>query len=171
MKSLHFILITCFFSFESFAQDATLNGLSLQDSIVIANIPDWVKPVLEKSETVKTHKIIAAYNPLYFETDFTGDKLIDIAFFVENTVDHTKGLMIVNSGKNLVYIIGCGNPTEMGSSFTAFPSWFIFRGKTILNHSKKSVSITNPAILLKGKQETNLVVYWSKNKYKTFIQQ
>lgn len=171
MKSLHLLSLTCLLSFSSPAQDATINGLSLQDSTVIANIPEWVKPILEKSETVKTHKIISTYNPLYFEADFTGDKLIDIAFFVENMVDHTKGMMIINSGKNLVYIVGCGNPTEMGSSFTSFPSWFVFRGKTIRNQSKKTVSITNPAILLKGTKETNLVVYWSRNKYKTFIQQ
>ncbi len=170
-RSLHFVLFICLFSFSSYAQDASITGLTIQDSTVIANMPEWVKPILEKSAQVKTHKIISSYNPLYFEADFTGDKLIDIAFFVENTVDHTKGVMIVNSGKNLVYIVGCGNPTEMGSSFTNFPSWFIFRGKTIFNQSKKKVSITNPAIQLKGTKETNLIIYWSKTKYKTFIQQ
>lgn len=169
--SLNSLFILVLLSFSSRAQEASINGLTLQDSVVIANMPEWVKPILEKSDQVKTHKIISNYNPLYFEADFTGDKLIDIAFFVENTVDHTKGVMMINSGKNLVYIVGCGNPTEMGSSFTSFPSWFVFRGKTIRNQSKKTVSITAPAIQLKGEKETNLVIYWSKTKYKTFIQQ
>lgn len=172
MKTLRFLSLSCLLSFFSFAQEEiVLTGLTIQDSTVIANIPEWVKPILEKSETAKNYKISSTYNPLYFEADFTGDKLIDIAFFVENTLDHTKGMMMINSGKNLIYIVGCGNPTEMGSSFTSFPSWFVYRGKTIRNQSKKTVSITNPAIQLKGTKETNLVVYWSKNKYKTFIQQ
>ncbi len=173
-NSLHFLSILLMLSFQSFGQEPTaptVNGLNLQDSIVLANIPEWIKPILEKSEIAKKYKISMNYNPYYFEADFTGDKFIDIAFFVVNTIDNTKGIMIINSGKNLVYIVGCGNPTELGASLIGFQSWFIFREKTIRNHSKKTVALKTPGILVKGKQETNMVVYWSKNKYKTFIQQ
>jgi len=154
------------------AQDVAVNnGWAIQDSVVKANTPKWVEPVLEKSEIAAKHKILPTPNPYYFEADFTGDKSIDIAFFVENTVDHTKGIMIVNNDKKLVYIIGCGNPTEMGSSLTNFPSWQVYREKTIRNQGKKTVAIKTPAIVLKGQKETNLAIYWSGSKYKTFIQQ
>lgn len=154
------------------AQDVTINnGWAIQDSVVKANTPKWVEPILEKSEIAAKHKILPAPNPYYFEADFTGDKSIDIAFFVENTVDHTKGVMIINNDKKLVYIIGCGSPTEMGSSLGNFPSWMIYREKTIRNQGKKTVAIKAPAIVLKGSKETNLAIYWSRTKYKTFIQQ
>lgn len=167
-KTLHLISFTLFVAFGSFGQDPTLNGLTLQDSATLANIPEWIKPVLEKSDIAKKYKIQMTCNPFYFELDLTGDKLMDIVFFVENTVDHTKGLMIINSGKNLAYIVGCGNPTELGASLHTMQSWLVYREKSIYNESKKTVPLKTPGILVKGKKETNMVVYWAKNKYKTF---
>jgi hypothetical protein len=59
----------------------------------------------------------------------------------------------------------------MGSSITWAKTWFIFRDRIVRNASKKTLPLKTPAILLKGSKETNLVVYWSRNKYKTFLQQ
>lgn len=169
-KSLHFLLLSLVPGFL-IAQQTALTGKSIQDSLVLSHMPEWAKPVLEKSELVKNYKIQREFNPYYFEGDFNGDKLIDIAFFVENTIDHTKGLMFINGGKNLVFIVGCGNATDMGSSITWAKTWFVFRDRIARNASKKTLPLKTPAILLKGSKETNLVVYWSRNKYKTFLQQ
>jgi hypothetical protein len=165
------LFVTLLVSGFTLSQQPALTGKSIQDSLVLSHMPEWAKPVLEKSELVKNYKIQREFNPYYFEGDFNGDKLIDIAFFVENTIDHTKGLMFINGGKNLVFIVGCGNATDMGSSITWAKTWFIFRDRIVRNASKKTLPLKTPAILLNGSKETNLVVYWSRNKYKTFLQQ
>ena len=151
------------------AQEPSLNGLTHQDSAVIATIPEWVKPILEKSELARQHKILQTSNPFYFEQDFTGDKTVDIAFQVQNTTDKTKGLMLVNADKNLVYIIGCGTPTDLGTNLSGMQAWFVFREKSIRSPGGKMQAITAPGILVRGKRDSAMVVYWSRNKYKTFL--
>lgn len=146
-------------------------SLAQSDSSVLENIPSWVKPVLEKSELAQKHRILTSFNPFYLEADFSGDKQDDIAFFVENTIDHSKGVLIVNKGKNLVFVIGCGSPTDMGASLSWGKRWFVFREKTIWNSGKKKVSIKYPGIQVKGTGEASLVIYWTGKKYKTFVQQ
>jgi len=157
--------------FVVFVGGISMFGSAQTDSLTLENIPAWVKPVLEKSELAQKHQILTTFNPFYLEADFSGDKLDDIAFFVENKIDHSKGVLIINKGKNLVFVIGCGSPTDMGTSFAWGKRWFVFREKTIWNSGKKKVSIKYPGIQLKGSSETSLVIYWTGKKYKTFIQQ
>lgn len=152
---------------SSFSQTITYNGLSLQDSLVINNLPEWVKPILEKSEIAKSHKILAENNPYYFESDFTGDKTIDIVFYVENQVDKSRGYMFVNADKGMLYVVGCGNPTDMGVSVKNITSWFIFRKKTITTISKKTQVITTPGVLVRDSKGRQMVIYWMRSKYKT----
>lgn len=151
----------------SLGQPVTYNGLSLQDSLVINNLPEWVKPVLEKSEIAKFHKILAENNPFYFESDFTGDKTIDIVFYVENQVDKTRGYMFVNADKGMLYVIGCGNPTDMGVSINNIESWFVFRKRTITTISKKTQVIDTPGILVRNSRGRQMVIYWMRSKYKS----
>jgi hypothetical protein len=144
-----------------------------QDSTLLENnMPEWVKPILEKSEIAQNHTILTGFNPFYFEADLTGDNYVEIAFYVENKLDHSKGVMIVNNVKNLVFIIGCGNPTEMGSSLSWTKRWFVYRDKVIMNRgSNKKVMLKYPALQLIGEGNSTLVIYWSGKKYKTFIQE
>ncbi len=163
------LLLFFFATFCGLAQTEvkSQNGLTIQDSAVMENVPDWVKPVLEKSEIAKKHKILSKNNPFYFEADFTGDKTIDIAFIVENVIDHSQGIMIINADKNLVYVIGCGNPTELGANLFFIENWFIYREKSIRATDKKIIAIATPAIIIRGKRDKNMVIYWSKSKFKT----
>ncbi len=152
------------FSSYSFGEPDTL--------LIQKNMPDWVKPVLEKSEIAKKHQILTDFNPFYFEADFTGDGQVDIAFFVENKLDKTRGVMIVNNVKNLAYVIGCGNATDMGTSLSWTERWFVYRNRYIVNSgNKKKVTLKTPAIQLVRNENNSLVIYWAGKKYKTFIHQ
>src|SRR6218665_3091562 len=148
-------------------------SFSQQDSTLIQNnIPEWVKPILEKSEIAKNHNILTEFNPFYFEADLTGDNQVEIAFFVENKIDKSKGVMIVNNVKNLVFIIGCGNPTEMGSSLAWTKRCFVYRNRLVMNSgSNKKITLKYPALQLVGTGNSTLVIYWTGKKYKTFIQE
>lgn len=139
---------------------------------MMENIPEWVRPVLEKSELAEKHQILQNFNPFYLEADFNADKQDDIAFFVENKIDHTKGVMIINKGKNLVFIIGCGTQTDMGSSLTWAKRWFVYRNKSLWNNgTNKKASLKSPAIQLIRNEKDSMVIYWTGRKYKTFMQQ
>lgn len=138
------------------------------DSTTLQNIPQWVIPILEKSEIAQKHQILTKFNPFYFEEDYNGDNLIDIAFVVENKLDHSKGIMIVNNGKNLVFIVGAGNATDMGTNLHWMLKWYVYREKNIANTSnKKKIQLKYPAIQVVGKDVNSLVIYWTGNKYKT----
>lgn len=161
----------CLLSLSTFvlkAQEVSLNGLTLQDSIVQAHLPEWVKPILEKSELASKYKIQYANNPYYFELDLTGDKLMDIVFYVENIVDQTKGLLFINGGKNLIYVVGCGNSTELGVSLKKHQNWFVYRDRVIRNYANKTTSIKFPGIAYQESDKRGMVVYWAGKKYKTF---
>lgn len=162
---LHLLLFICCFIHSSYGQTTS-------DSLMMENIPDWVRPILEKSELAQKHHILETFNPFYLEADFNGDKLDDIAFFVENKIDHTKGVLIINKGKNLVFIIGCGTQTDMGSSLTWAKRWFVYRNKSLWNNgTNKKASLKSPAIQLIRNEKDSMVIYWTGRKYKTFMQQ
>lgn len=162
MKKLLFSISIGLCSFYSSAQvDTTL----LQN-----NIPSWAVSILEKSEIAQKHQILTTYNPFYFEADLTGDKLAEIAFLVENKVDHTNGVLIIEKSKSLVYIVGCGNPTEMGSSLAWTTRWFVYRDKVAMNRtSNKKVMLDFPALQLVGSSTSTLIIYWTGKKFKTFV--
>ena len=165
MKTQFILLLFTCFSYTSFSQ---INA----DSLTMENIPEWVRPVLEKSELAQKHQILQNFNPFYLEADFNADKQDDIAFFVENKIDHTKGVMIINKGKNLVFIIGCGTQTDMGSSLTWAKRWFVYRNKSLWNNgTNKKASLKSPAIQLIRNEKDSMVIYWTGRKYKTFMQQ
>jgi len=159
MRTLLFTLL--------FANGFIFSLYAQQDSLILENTPLWVRPVLEKSEIAQKHTILTAFNPFYLESDFNGDKIDDIAFYVENKVDKSKGIMIVNKGKNSVYVVGCGSPTDMGSSLNWTKAMFVFREKNIRNEGKTRATLKYPAIQLTGHSRGSLVVYWVGKKYKT----
>ncbi|AEA44926.1 hypothetical protein [Fluviicola taffensis] len=163
------LLFAAFIGFISFS-----NGVHSQvdTTLLQNNIPAWVLPVLEKSEIAQKHQLLTPFNPFYFEADFTGDNMVDIAFYVENKIDKTKGVMIINNGKNLVYVIGCGTATDMGSSLSWAKRWFIYRNRYIMNGGNKNkITLKYPAIQVIRSETKSLVIYWNGKKYKTFIQE
>lgn len=159
MKTKLFILLFCSGCF--------LQSIAQQDSLILENIPLWVRPILEKSDVAQKHTILTSLNPFYLESDFNGDKNDDIAFSVENKTDKSRGIMIVNKGKNIIYIIGCGSPTDMGSSLTWGKSMFVFREKQIRSENKTRATLKYPAVQVTGHSRGSLVIYWTGKKYKT----
>lgn len=160
MKTLSLLVWGIYFSLNLYAQS---------DSLILENIPNWVRPVLEKSEFADKYTILTNHNPFYFEEDFNGDRVPDIAFLVENKVDHTKGVMIVNNVKNLIFVVGASGQTAMGSNLNWMVRWFVYREKTVRNTvDKKTVQIKHPGIQLIRNENNSLIIYWTGRKYKTF---
>jgi len=152
------------------------HSLYSQDSIPVPSlldkrIPSWVKPVIEKSEVARKYTIVDVINPFYLEADLTGDKLDDIVFFVENKLDGKKGVMIVNRGKNTVFIMGGGKDIGMGDHFNWCQTWFVYRDKGVFDGlGSKKVSLKYPAIRLEKSEKISVFIYWTGKKYKTYVQ-
>jgi len=152
------------------------NQLSAQDSIVEPTlldkrIPAWVKPVIEKSEVAADYRIVDVINPFYLEADLTGDKLDDIIFFVESKFDGKKGVMIINRGKNTLYVLGAGKDIGVGDHVNWCQTWFIYRDRGLFDgvgHQKATLKY--PAIRLEKSEKYNLYIYWTGKKYKTHVQ-
>lgn len=148
------------------AQQDSLKAVLLQK-----RIPAWVKPVIEKSEVAQNYSIIDSINPFYLEVDLTGDKLDDIVFFVRNKFDGKKGVMIINRGKNLLFVLGAGKDIGMGDHVNWCNTWFVYRDRGLFDGvGRKKATLKYPAIRLEKSEKISLFIYWSGKKYKTYAQ-
>jgi len=165
MKSVY-LVVMLLIAHQVMAQDS----LAI-NSLLSKRIPAWVKPVIEKSDVAKNYTIIDSINPFYLEVDLTGDKLDDIVFFVRNNIDGKKGVMIINRGKNLLFVLGGGKDIGMGDNVNWCNRWFVYRDKGIFDGvGKKKASLKYPAIRLEKSDRLSLYIYWSGKKYKTYVQ-
>lgn len=148
----------------------SLNSLS-QDSTLNVRIPEWARNVLENNELIDNYEIVDTINPFYFEADFTGDELIDIAFLVKGKLNNQVGVFIINQGKNKAFVLGAGKSIGMGTNVSWCNNWFVYRKKHVYNFSKKKVKISlkNPAIQLVKDENTSIIIYWEKKRYKTAL--
>lgn len=167
MKAISLVIVALFAGNFLLAQDS----IPAADKLLDKRIPAWVKPVIEKSEVAKNYKITDGINPFYLEGDFTGDKLDDIVFFVESKVDGKKGILIINRGKNTVYVLGGGKDIGMGDHMNWCQSWFVYRDKGIFDGlGSRKVQLKYPAIQMVKSEKLNLFIYWTGKKYKTYVQ-
>jgi len=158
LLSIAFFLIT-FFTF------------SQTDSLVLNNIPFWVRSVVHESSLMQNYELDYTRNPFYLEADFNGDGLVDIAFFIKSKMEGREGVLIVNRGKNVGFVLGAGKDIGMGSNISWCDTWFVYREKYIYNFKdkKKKYIIYNPGIELVKTENTSLIVYWDKKRYKTHV--
>jgi hypothetical protein len=161
------LLLLLVFAHSVTAQDSLTPSRILLDK----RIPAWVKPVIEKSEVAQNYTIIDTINPFYLEADFTGDKLDDIALFVESRIDQKKGVMIINRGKNVLFVLGGGKDIGMGDHVNWCNTWFVYRDKGLYQGiEKKKTVLKYPAIRLEKSEKVSLFIYWTGKKYKTYAQ-
>ncbi len=166
MKTILPLLVSLLFHATIQAQDS-VKEVTLLD----LRIPAWVKPIIEKSEVAKNYTINDTLNPFYLEADFTGDKLDDIVLFVESKFDGKKGVMIINRGKNLLFVLGAGKDLGMGDHINWCNRWFIYRDKGLFDGlGKRKATLKYPAIRIEKSERINLYIYWSGKKYKTYVQ-
>ncbi len=149
-----------------------ISFLSAQvDSLILRNIPEWVRPVIFESNLMQNYVLDERRSPFYLEADFNGDGLVDIAFFVKSKMEKKEGVLIVNRGKNVGFILGEGKDIGMRSNIFWCDTWYVYRDKYIYNFKdkKKKYIIYNLGIELVKTETTSLVIYWGKKRYKTHV--
>lgn len=148
-----------------------LSSSAQTDSLILSNTPEWVRSVLFESSLMQNYVLDESRNPFYLEADFNGDGLVDIAFFVKSKMEGREGILIVNRGKNIGFVLGAGKDIGMGSNISWCDTWYVYRDKFIYNFKdkKKKYIIYNPGLELVKTENTSLVVYWDKKRYKTHV--
>tara|TARA_R110002072_G_scaffold303044_1_gene492082 strand:- start:32568 stop:33038 length:471 start_codon:yes stop_codon:yes gene_type:complete len=141
------------------------------DSLMMDRIPSWVRHVVFESALMENYNLDTSRNPFYLEADFNDDGLMDIAFFVKSKLEGKTGVLIVNKGKNVGYILGAGKDIGIGADVFWCNIWFIYREKYIYNFKdkKKKFAIETPGLELVKDEKTSVVIYWDKKRYKTHI--
>jgi len=56
---------------------------SQEDSLTRQRVPEWASKTLFESEIMEKYTLDDTRNPFYLEEDFTGDGVVDIAFFCQ----------------------------------------------------------------------------------------
>jgi len=149
----------------------TLCSVAQADSLIIEKTPEWVRHVVFESPLMENYILDSSHNPFYLEADFNEDGLIDIAFFVRSKLENKTGILIVNRGKNIGFILGAGKDIGMGTDISWCSRWFVYREKYIYNFKdkKKKYMISTPGIEIVKDDKTSLIIYWDKKRYKTHI--
>lgn len=168
MKTTFLLLITLLCTASFHAQE---NTPSEKEILLDKRIPNWVKPILAKTE-LSNYKISDTINPFYLEADFNGDKFEDIAFYIVSKVDGKSGILIIHRQTNLYYIIGAGRDFGMGESMPWLKVWSIHRDKTIksFTNDKDQMTLKYPAVRIMKSDAISAYFYWTGKKYKTFNQ-
>ena len=141
------------------------------DSLSLQRIPEWARQVVQESSLMENYDLDVTRNPFYLEVDLNGDDLVDIAFFVKSKVEGKTGVLIVNKGKNVGYVLGAGKDIGIGTDVFWCDTWFVYRDKFIYNFKdkKKKYMIARPGIEIVKSEKTSVVIYWDKKRYKTHI--
>lgn len=145
--------------------------VNAQDSTFYLHTPSWAGKVVRNSELAKGYEFLRDVNPFYFEEDFTGDGVQDIAFLVKEKLSGKRGVFIVNGGKNVSFVLGAGKDIGMGTDISWSERWFVYRDEWIYNFNdkKKKFRIEYPGVEVVKSETTSVVIYWSGRAYKTYI--
>lgn len=149
----------------------TIQYSQAQDSLFLDRTPEWALDAFEKSSLSENYYLIDSLNPFYLEEDFNGDEIIDIALMVTEKISNKRGVLIINGGKNICYIVGAGKNIGIGTDITWCKTWYVYRQKFAqnLNAKQKKILFKNPCIEIKKTAEKSIIIYWDKKRYSTYI--
>lgn len=146
---------------------------SQEDSLRISKTtPSWAWKAFQKTELKSNYTIVDSLNPYYLESDFNGDEINDIALLVQNRHDKKIGILIINGGKNVCFIMGAGKQIGLGTDISWCERWFIYRRKSAFNLDAKvkKLILRNPAIEIRKNEDESIIIYWDRKRYISYIQ-
>ena len=136
-------------------------------------LPQWFRLIYDKDESFKSNYEISDYiNPFYFEGDFNGDSLIDVAIAIKEKSTEKRGILIVNQSNKEYIIIGAGKTFGHTDDFDWLDVWTVYRNKFIEDPGtmKKVVELNHHAILVEAFEKFSAIIYWNGAKYVWFQQ-
>ena len=182
--------LTLVFTLFSFGDCLAQPG-NKQDTIAIGNIKDGFKSVIDQVEPLPNwadHQFnqmrsryyrLLQVEPTYLIADFTGDKVEDIALFVNRISDDKGGVVFLFKNDEPI-IVGAGNQFGAGGDdFKWADSWTIFDEKVTFEMTfkengdvlgNKEVQLEHPAISITVDEGSGGLIYFNGTEFK-WIQQ
>lgn len=168
-----FILI-CLFLLQ--LTNSKSQQIEFSDFDLNENLPDWIRSNISYINIDNKLLIDRSLNPFYLESDFNGDKQLDIALFVKQKETNKRGILIIHGGTFKFYLIGAGTKFGNGKDdYSWMKVWKLYRhpfayettfkeNLDILGNHK--VSIKNVAIEIASSEGASNLIVWEKNEYK-----
>lgn len=139
-------------------------------------LPEWFleTKLLNGLILEKKYKFDNRFNPLYLETDFNGDGIIDIAIPIFEIKTEKNGFAIIHGKTKEVYIIGAGTEVKNGLSddMNYINLWNINRKRK--NEpgvdNDKPLIISNNSLEIRKSEVGGGIIFWNGTEYEYFHQ-
>lgn len=144
-------------------------------------LPNWIvrSEVLNGTILKGDYELDSRMNPLYFESDFNGDGLIDIAVPIKQFESNKLGFAIIHQGTNDTFIIGAGTKVKNGlidfDDLSYIDIWKINRKRInsgniddeegIEEQKSIEVIIENNSINISKSESGGGLIYWNGVEY------
>jgi hypothetical protein len=93
------------------AQRGDSSAQAIYDSALSAFDPDLLRKAEERGLYDRTElPVFRGMNPFFMRGDFNGDGELDLAFWVRDTKTQERGIAIVHSTLDRLYVFGAGRP-------------------------------------------------------------
>lgn len=149
-------------------------------------LPTPFNTVFKNLQLDKSYEPSTLLKTIYFQSDFNGDNVQDVAVFVADKKTNKLGVVIIHGNSNNYFVFGAGKKIE-GTVFDNLgwaSKWSLYTKKTATetqveeesDNTKRSKETTLlwPGLLIEesedGEAISGGIIYWTGEKY-TWIQQ
>lgn len=164
------VIISLFVSISIFGQTENKYWLLEQ------RCPNWALKTFKVLQLNESLNISDFVNPFYFEEDFNGDSMLDIALLVEHKESLKKGILIIHGKTDDYSIIGAGEKFDNRfSDISWMDVWKVYRSSTSNQLTYKEnmdiddsilISVHNPCLEIKKTESSSGLIYWNGKSYK-----
>jgi hypothetical protein len=140
--------------------------------------PEYIKSFKQLKLNEK-YEIIKSFKPAYLQSDFNGDKLIDIAAIVFDKKTKKKGILLIEGGTKKYFVFGAGKTFgNGGDDFKWMGGWELYKKRiaqeTLFNEDgdilgSKGIKLLRAAFYIydleDGQPNSGGIIYWDGKKY------
>lgn len=142
------------------------------------NIPNPLRPALEKVTFKMTFEMGTWLNPFYLRGDFDGDHSPDYAVLVIHRKDGKKGIAIWLSSRHdsPAVTIGAGTKSRVGEedsdNWDFFDAWQVYSKQAVARGvgEGKPPKLTGEAILIEKTESASGLLYWNGKQFRWYQQ-
>jgi hypothetical protein len=143
------------------------------------SLPAWFSTTFKNSGLSTKYSITPFIKPAFFESDFNGDKISDIAVLVTEIKTKKKGILLIHGKTNQHYLFGAGTKFgNGGDNFRWMGRWSIYKDKIADEGgvdkngdliATKKIKLSRIGLLITdledGQADSGGIIYWTGVKY------
>jgi hypothetical protein len=148
-------------------------------SLSAQDFPGWGAKYFKDKGLDKIYERKAFLKPAFWEADFDGNGLKDLACLIIEKTTKKEGVMIIQRGSNNYFVFGAGGKLGNGSDdFKWAGGWKVYKDKivyeTLFNKEgdmsgSKKIRLQRPALYIydieDGQSNSGGLIYWNDRQY------